>query len=238
MKILSRLLFTLCMSFLLLSCSILGGDDTPEYIFTADVRPAASGTVSPDSISVEENETVLAEAIPAEGYLFENWTGDISSDEKKLSFEITEDTDVTANFREISSRYEVEMTVADDTDSMILKFGQNTSSSDGFDEDNDRESPPPPPEGSLHSYFKKSDNDLVYDYRGDKDLNPVWNMQYQIGSGSTLKLSWNTNITSIEGNLTLSHGESSTTIDMISESSVDISVSDSGSLTIEYEVVN
>lgn len=233
-----RFISVVCISFLLLSCSLLGNNEPPKFTFTADVSPADGGAVSPDSIRVEENESVTAEAIPAEDYLFENWTGDISSDENQLSFEITGDTDVTANFRQVSSRYEVEMTVADNSDSMILKFGQNMNSSDEFDEGSDKESPPDPPEGSLHSYFHNSVHNLLYDYRSDKSLNSVWDMRYQIGSGENLQLSWDISITSLEGELMLKNEEASISVDMMSESSVDIPVSDSGSVTIEYEVRN
>jgi hypothetical protein len=222
-----------------MSCSIIGENDgPPTFIFTAEAFPTDGGAISPDSTGFEEGEAVSAEANPAEGYRFENWTGDISSDENPLNFEITEDTDVTANFSQISSRYGVEMTVADDSDSMLLKFGQNTSSSDEFDEGNDKESPPPPPEGSLHSYFHRPDKDLLYDYRSDKAIHVVWDMRYQVGSGDTLQLSWNIDITSLEGNLILRDEDSSISVDMTNESSVNVPVSDSGTLTIEYEIVN
>lgn len=234
-----RLVSIICLGLLALSCSILGGDDEPPtYLFTAQAMPAAGGSVSPDSMNYEEGDSVLVEASAAEGYIFENWSGAISSNENPFEFEIAEDTDITANFRQVSSRYEAEMTVADESDSMVLKFGQDTSSSDNFDEGNDKESPPPPPDGSLHSYFYASDKELLYDFRGDKSLNVTWDMRYQIGSGNTLHLSWDIDITSLEGNLTLTNEDGSLSVDMNSESSVNIPSSDSGSLTIEYEVEN
>lgn len=238
MKISVRLVLIIGISFLI-SCSIIGGnDDPPRFIFTAEALPAEGGSVSPDSTSIVEGDSVLVEASPAEGYKFENWTGDKVSDENPLSIEIIEDTDVTANFRQISSRYEVEMTVADDSDSMLLKFGQKTFTTEEFDEGNDKESPPAPPEGSLHSYFLTSDKELLYDYRGDKAINAVWDMRYQIGSGNTLQLSWDIEITSLEGELILRNEDGSISVNMTDESSVDISGTDSGSLTIEYEVGN
>lgn len=238
MNITVRSILAICLSLIVVSCSIIGGNDTPTFLFTASAVPDEGGSISPDSTNFDEGALVSAEANPAEGYKFEHWSGDTTSNENPLTFEITEDTDVKANFSQISSRYDVDLTVADDSDSMLLKFGQNTSSSEEFDQGNDKEAPPAPPEGALHAYFQNPDKELIYDYRNDKTLNVIWDVQYQIGSGSTLKLSWEINENSIEGDLILSDDDSSVSVDMFNESSVDISTSGSGSLTIEYEVKN
>lgn len=235
MNISMRLILIVCMCLLASSCSLFGWGDPPTYTFTARAVPADGGSVLPDSSSFEEGDSVSVEASAAEDYIFQNWSGDISSNDTPLKFEITDDTDVTANFRQVSSRYEGVMTVADGSHSMELKFGQNTSSTAEFDEGTDKESPPPPPDGSLHSYFNTSDGELLYDFRRDKALNVVWNLRYQIGSGNTLHLSWDVDATSLEGDLTL-NGDNSLSVDMTSESSVDIPASGSGSLTIEYLV--
>lgn len=231
-----RLILMTCLSFVVLSCSILGWGDPPTYVFTAQALPVDGGSVSMDSTSFEEGDSVKVEAEAAEDYIFDNWSGDLSSVENPLEFEITEDTDVTANFRQVSSRYKAELTVADEANSMLLKFGQDTSSTEEFDEGSDKESPPPPPEGSLHSYFNTADNKLLYDFRRDKELIVIWDVQYQIGSGSTLYLSWDIDITSLEGDLMLKRENDSLNVDMTSTSSVEVPTAESGSFTIEYEI--
>lgn len=242
MKRIAGFLSIVCMSLLIVSCSLIGLKDPPTYLFTAEAIPAEGGSVSPDSTRFEEGKTVTAQATAADGYAFESWSenisGDVTIDENALSFDIAQDTDVTANFIELSSTYDVEMTVADNSSEMILKFGQNENSTEGFDE-TDRESPPPPPpaEESLHSFFRTSDMDLLYDYRSDAALNVTWDLNYQIGSGNTLRLSWTVNATSLEGTLTLRNEDSSVNVDMTSQSSVDVSASGTGSLIIEYSLL-
>jgi hypothetical protein len=241
MKSISGFLSIICVGLLIVSCELLGLKDPPTYLFTAEVIPAEGGSVSPDSARFEEGETVTVRATAASGYAFESWseniTGDVTIDENSLSFEITEDTDVSASFIELRSVYDVKMTVKDDSSSMILKFGQNENSTADFD-DTDKESPPPPPEGSLHSFFRSSDMDLLYDYRSDEALNVIWNLNYQVSPGSTLRLSWTVKTTLLEGSLTLRNEDSSINVDMTSQSSVDVPGSDSGSLIIEYALLD
>lgn len=237
MKILARYITLILAVLFFASCKLLGGgEDTPSYIFKAGASPGAGGTVSPDSASFDEGETVMAQAIPSSGYLFDGWSGDISSDDNPLSFEITKDTDVTANFVEIDSRYQVNMTVADDADSMTLVFGQATSATDGFDPAFDEESPPAPPEGALHSYFSISDLDLRADVRDNNEVQVSWDMQYQMGSGSTLQLSWQISSSLMPGTLILRNADSSVSVNMMEVNSVDIAAGTAGSLIIEYEV--
>ncbi len=219
------------------SCNLLGGgDDTPTYVFKATVSPAGGGTVSPDSASFEEGETVTAQASAASGFLFDGWSGDISSADNPLSFEITEDTDVRANFTEIDSRYWVDMTVADNTDSMILSFGQQNGATDGFDSGLDEESPPAPPQGALHSYFSTGGLELLSDFRDNNDVQVSWDMQYQMGSGSILQLSWQISSSLMPGTLILRNADSSINVNMMEVSSVDVPAGQTGSLIIEYEV--
>lgn len=241
MKRTAGILSIVCVSLVVISCSLLGIKDPPTYTFTAESSPAEGGSVSPDSASYEEGETVTVIATAADGYAFGDWaesiSGEVTKDENSLSFDITEDTEVTANFIKLNSIYDVEMIVADDASSMTLRFGQNEMSTSGFD-DTDKESPPPPPQGSLHSYFSAPDRDLLYDYRSDTAVSVRWDLNYQIGNGDTLQFSWIIDATKLDGELILRNEDSSISVDMKSETSVDISTAESGSLIIEYELLN
>jgi len=240
MNISARFLLVTCIALFFASCSILGGgDDTPTFNFTANVSPSDGGSVDPSSGSFKEGETVSVQATPNTGFQFDDWSGDKTSSSNPLSFTITSDTEVTANFSPLQSSYEVVMTVADGANSMTLKFGQNNLSTSGFDSGNDKESPPPPPDGALHSYFKGSNNDLLYDFRSDTSLSETWNMEFTLGTGTDLELSWNitANTSPLPGTLTLRNGDSSIDVDMNDQSSVTVpSSGGSGSLIIEYSV--
>jgi len=48
------------------------------YILTTSVSPAEGGSVSPASGTFDEGASVILNAIPATGYIFDHWSGDIS----------------------------------------------------------------------------------------------------------------------------------------------------------------
>ncbi len=75
---------------------------------TVHVTPEGGGTVKvngttydsfPAYITVADNSTVLSEAIPADGYEFVNWSGDLSGNENPTTDYVTCDITVTANFQ-------------------------------------------------------------------------------------------------------------------------------------------
>ena len=74
---------------------------TPNQIFTVTVAPNNDdyGTVS-GSGDFDYNTPCTVTAIPAEGYLFTSWTanGTIVSTDAEYTFNVTHDTDLTANF--------------------------------------------------------------------------------------------------------------------------------------------
>lgn len=74
----------------------------PVYTLTKTASPAEGGTVSDDGEgSFEEGTMATAEAIPAEGYLFDHWEGDASGSDNPLEIFMDGKKEITAIFTEI-----------------------------------------------------------------------------------------------------------------------------------------
>lgn len=241
------LLAMMLLSGALLSCSSnsTGNDDndppdppTPpavQYDLTVAVDPPEGGSVDPGSGTYDEGTQVTVEAEAAEGWIFDSWSGDRTSESNPFTFTINSDTDLTAHFSEIGSRYEMELTLADSADTMTLQFGQSEAASEDYDEGIDFESPPDPPAGAFHSWFElESGQKLLWDFRNALDSPVVWNLQYMIGSGDSLSLSWSLDETAFNGTLTLRNSSSSFQVDMMTEQQVTLESGARDSLFIEY----
>lgn len=243
--------FSIAILTVLAGCSLFGssGDDnngngngsnggeTTEYSLSASASPTDGGSISPSSGSFEEDTDVEVEATPTEGWAFNNWTGDQESSENPLTFTITEDTDLTANFEDQRSMYAVEMIATNTEDTVDLSLGQADGASQGFDDDLDEEAPPPPPSGALNAYFEINDLDLLQDHRSNIKQQVEWTLNYQVESGDDLKLEWViTDETQADGSLTLTNDSESFEVDMFSETTHTISGTTSGTLIINYSL--
>lgn len=71
--------------------------------YTVTVTSGAHGTTDPepDDYPIDENETIILEAVPAEGYVFDGWTidGVHKTFTNPYTFTITKDVTINANFR-------------------------------------------------------------------------------------------------------------------------------------------
>ena len=74
----------------------------PTYILTTSANPPGSGTVTPATGPQNENSTVTLNALPASGYEFVNWTGDISTAANPATILMDSDKYVVANFTPVS----------------------------------------------------------------------------------------------------------------------------------------
>ena len=74
-------------------------DDEPaRFSLTVNVSPENSGAVTPSSGTFDEGEEVNLAAVPAEGYAFEQWSGDASGTTNPMTLTITSDLEITAEF--------------------------------------------------------------------------------------------------------------------------------------------
>jgi uncharacterized repeat protein (TIGR02543 family) len=203
---------------------------------SVSASPSNGGSVSPASGSYEEGQDITVEATSNEGWTFDSWTGDQQSSNNPLTFTISENTDLTANFEDQRSVYTMEL-IATNTleDTLALHFGQADGATDGFDERLDEEWPPNAPSGAFNTYFTINDLSLADDVRSQVDTQAEWTLKYQVDSGEDFKLEWNLiDDTKINGTLTLTDESSSFEVDMLSESTHTISGSTSGTLLINY----
>ncbi len=91
------------MLFLLLPLIYLGcsdDDDPQQFSLVVSVSPDDGGTVTPSSGTFDDGEEVTLSAIPAEGYAFEQWSGDASGTDNPMAVTITSDLEITAEFTE------------------------------------------------------------------------------------------------------------------------------------------
>lgn len=216
-----------------------GTDNDPEpveYNLSVLKSPSEGGSVDPTGGTFEEDTEVTVEATANEGFVFRDWTGDVSSGDKSVTFTITEDTEITANFDDLRSVYTVQMFAITTKDTVDLRFGQSSDGSDGFDDGVDQDAPPPPPEGALHAYFIVEDLNLYRDFRSNLDQQVEWTLQYQVASGESLNLEWEfVNNSQLEGNLLLTD-ESGNEVDMRNETTYTITGSSSGTVSINYSL--
>jgi hypothetical protein len=70
------------------------------YTLTTQVSPDESGTVNPSGGEFLVGNSVLIEATPAEGYVFDHWEGDITGKSNPESIRFSTNKTVTAIFKE------------------------------------------------------------------------------------------------------------------------------------------
>jgi hypothetical protein len=179
------------------------GDDVTDpddriYTLTATASPAEAGIVEPSEAEFDEGSQVSVEALANEGWEFIEWTGDFMAEDNPLIFTIGRNTELTANFIDISSVYSVDLTVSDEANSLDLAFGQDPDPS-ALDE----EAPPPPPADALHAYFDRNGENLFGDFRNFAEKQVVWKLNFQVGTGEELTLSWSVDAGKMDGVLSL-----------------------------------
>ena len=73
---------------------------TANYTVTATVNPGSAGTVtlSPNQANYLSGTSIQATATPAAGYVFANWSGDLSGSTNPATLVVDADKNITANF--------------------------------------------------------------------------------------------------------------------------------------------
>lgn len=71
-----------------------------QYTLTTSVEPAKGGLVTPSTQKYNVHAKATLTAMPADGYEFHHWGGNISSSESTVSFYMNDDMSVTAYFEE------------------------------------------------------------------------------------------------------------------------------------------
>ncbi|NGP88933.1 InlB B-repeat-containing protein [Fodinibius halophilus] len=211
------LLFIL--AFLAASCSDGGlGYNDPLYDMKSSVNPQGEGEVNPPFGTYVEGKTITIEAVdiqPADTMQFLNWTGDTTATDNPLTFEISRDMNLVANYG--VPDYIFRLLVADGVNPrMDLVFGMEEGATDGFDEGVDRELPPSPPDNGFDARLSIPSYGLAEDYRSfDKDsLGWQLDMQSELANDVTLKWDYSDKTYFNRIRLTDSPNESTFTVDM------------------------
>lgn len=125
--------------------------------------------------------------------------------------------------------FTVSLTLSDDANTLDeLKFGIKKSSEI-------MEAPPAPPEGSLHAFFVNDDEELFEDFRDQSLETQTWELQYSIGDGEEITMSWDLDPASFEGSLTIQDENGEILRDMKAESQLKFSDNEYQHLTIEFK---
>lgn len=87
-------------------------DDTlPDPLtLSLTASPVEGGTLTPAKTEFDNGDEVEIEAIPSDGFIFEQWMGDFEGEANPATLIMTEDKSVTAQFREISTLLTIETT--------------------------------------------------------------------------------------------------------------------------------
>lgn len=146
-----------------------GGDNEPtQYSFSASPNPSEGGSVNPTSGTFDEGSEVTVEATSNDGWVFSDWSGDISSQENPLTFTINGDTDITANFEEEVPQYSLTISTSPS------EAGSVNPSSGTFDEGSEVTVEATANDGFVFSEWtgdqQSTDNPLTFTINEDTDM--------------------------------------------------------------------
>lgn len=210
-----------------------GGETDPpvsQYNLIVNTSPDEGGSVTPSSGQYDEDSNVSVTATANEDWEFVEWTGDISSTDNPLSFNIQQNTSITAHFRDMRSVYKIDLTVSDQSNELDLAFGQVANPADL-----DEEAPPSPPEDALHAYFERDSDEFFGDFRSSSEKEVSWILFYQSGSGDELTLSWIIDDEKFEGTLSLLDDNGNELVaDISAESTFTFTASDYNYVEFKY----
>ncbi|WP_069130950.1 InlB B-repeat-containing protein [Rhodohalobacter halophilus] len=185
--------------------------------------PSTAGTVL-SSGGDEVGNTAEFLAVPNDGWQFENWSGDVESDENPLVMELEDDLNLIANFRVMSNNYRIDLEMSDGQSAVDLAFGQVSGATDVFDSGIDLEAPPSAAPNSLFAWFDNDERKLFHDFRNSVSSSVEWVLNVEPGENSKVSLNWQMNDGYFDGNLYLTDADETFTLDMNEEDSVSIEV--------------
>lgn len=199
------LLISLLLSFMLTNCP--SESDTELVDMTATVSPEEAGSVNPPEGTYFSGREITVEAVAADSqWVFTGWTGDTTASDDSLTFSITRDMSLIANY-EIpieNQAFTHSITVTDGLNSKDVLFGMKEGATSGYDSELEGEPlPPRPPEGSFYRRFNIPNYGLQEDYRAISSETTIWELEVAPDAGRTITLNWDFSETSHIGTLTL-----------------------------------
>jgi len=84
-------------------------DTIPIYSLSTQADPAEGGTITPSEGEFNSGDGIEIEAIPAEGYVFSRWEGDLSGSENPEMLLFNSSQSVTAHFIKLEHKLNIEI---------------------------------------------------------------------------------------------------------------------------------
>lgn len=204
-------------------------EQTTEFDLNISISPNDAGSAEPLSGTFEEGSEVEINVTANEGWMFNNWTGDLDSDDNPLTLIMDGDKNITANFIDLRSDYKVELTLKDNLGQIQLELGQKSNFSELL-----LQAPPPPPDGALYAAFENNGEKYIRDYRPIVKTDVSWELNFRAGSGENLRLEWTVNDSEMQGSLIIKDESESFEIDMRTSSVLNLEGIEQNLLIIEY----
>lgn len=176
------------------SCNIFEEEgDLPNL--SVNVAPTSvAGSVLTSGAGSGSGEVLLT-ALANNNWSFSHWSGDVESEENPLTLNLTQNTEILANFVISGTEAGFNFTVTDGQFVSELRFGQIDGATDSFDSGIDLEAPPPPPSGVLYAWFEGSDRRLIRDFRNPFTSDVAWELRIVPGTSNIISLEWETDET-------------------------------------------
>ncbi len=173
------------------------GLSAPTYTIT--ITTVGNGTVTkdPDLATYEAGTVVQLTAVPATGWVFSNWGGDLSGSENPVSVTVNADMNITATFIELpaADNFVAILTVTDATDqTRLLAFGTDPGATDGYDAAYDQKAPPLPPPGAFEARLLNGGEAFYRDVRASvvEGTEVLWMLEFQPATGGwPVVIAWN-----------------------------------------------
>jgi hypothetical protein len=212
-------------------------EETSTYELSVSADPETGGNVDPENGTYSQGEEVEVTATAAEGWSFVEWTGDQASAQNPLTFSISANTDITANFEEQATAYSEEIEVDDGANANTIIFGMKEDATAAYDRDLEDEAPPRPPQGSFFGFFVIEGHNLYQDFRPVQADRTVWEINFGTSSERSISLRWDLSSSTYYGSLTLvdDPDNPSLEIDMSAEMSYEVTDNEIDELYIIQE---
>jgi uncharacterized repeat protein (TIGR02543 family) len=182
--------------------------DTELVDMTAIVSPEEAGTVNPPEGTYFSGREITVEAISADSHwVFTGWTGDTTASDDSLTFHITRNMNLIANYEipkeDLGQAFTNLITVTDGVNTKDVLFGMKEGATSGYDSGIDQDLPPRPLEGSFYRRFNIPDYGLKEDYRAISGQETIWELEVSPETGRTITLNWDFSNTNHVGSLML-----------------------------------
>jgi len=150
-------------------------EEMVEYGLSININGEGSTSPSEGTHTYEEGTVVTVEATPAEGWEFDEWTGDYTGEESVINIEIDQDKQITANFYEPKELYTLELNIGPFGAVKVNDERVEDLWSNDFEEGEEISLEALPEEGYELDYWEITINNKERRERTDKEIKVLMN---------------------------------------------------------------